>query len=96
MRRGGFTVLRELHSHGVGRDIHEDPSIPMYFDRRANQLLREGMVLTIEPIIAAGAHKVKTDPDGWTLRTMDGSVSAHYEHTVVITRGQPILITQVA
>ena len=96
VRRGGFTVLRELHSHGVGRDIHEDPSIPMYYDRRANQLLREGMVVTIEPIIAAGAHKVRTCPDGWTLRTSDGSVSAHYEHTVVITKGKPILITQVA
>ena len=95
VRKGGFTVLRELHSHGVGRDIHEDPSIPMYYDRRAWQPLTDGLVITIEPIIAAGAHRVVADPDGWTLRTMDGSLSAHYEHTVVITSGKPVILTAV-
>lgn len=95
VRRHGFTVLRELHSHGVGRAIHEEPSVPMYMDRRANAPLAEGLVITIEPIISAGSPWVATDPDGWTLRTVDGSLSAHYEHTIVITKDRPIVITRV-
>jgi len=95
VRRHGFTVLRELHSHGVGRTIHEEPSIPMYYDRRASDPLREGQVITIEPIISAGSPWVKTDPDGWTLRTADGSLAAHYEHTLVVTKDEPIIVTRV-
>lgn len=93
VRRQGFTVLRELCSHGVGRHIHEEPTVPNYEDRRASRRLSEGLVITVEPIISAGAGTVVTDADGWTERTVDGSLSAHFEHTIVITRDRPIILT---
>lgn len=93
VRRSGFQVIRELGGHGVGRTIHEAPSVPNYADPFARHILTEGLVITIEPIIAAGSGKVALDKDGWTVRTLDGSFSAHYEHTVVITRGEPVLLT---
>lgn len=93
VRRHGFSVLRELHSHGVGRHIHEPPSIPQYFNPKATEPLRAGTVLTIEPIISVGRTSVVETGDGWTLRTKDGSLSAHYEHTVVITKDRPIILT---
>lgn len=93
VRSRGFNVIRELCGHGVGRTIHEEPSVPNYRDARARQHLTEGLVITIEPIIAAGSGKAQLDSDGWTVRTADGSLSAHYEHTVVITRDRPILLT---
>lgn len=93
VKRQGFSVLRELHSHGVGRTIHEPPSIPQYYNPRASERLREGSVLTIEPIISVGNTSVVETGDGWTLKTRDGSLSAHYEHTVVITKERPIILT---
>jgi len=93
VHRHGFHVIRELGGHGIGRTIHESPSVPNYDARDARALLTEGLVLTIEPIIAAGTRNVRLDPDGWTIRTADGSRAAHYEHTVVITRGEPVLLT---
>jgi methionyl aminopeptidase len=93
VRRRGFHVIQELGGHGVGRTIHESPSVPNYADPNARALLTEGLVITIEPIIAATAGNVSLDRDGWTVRTADGSLSAHYEHTIVITRGEPILLT---
>jgi methionyl aminopeptidase len=93
VRRRGFRVIRELCGHGVGRAIHEDPLVPNYYEPRLRARLTEGLVITIEPIIAAGLGTGRLQPDGWTVRTADGSLSAHYEHTVVITRGEPILIT---
>jgi len=89
----GFSVLRELCGHGVGRTIHEEPSVPNYHDPRSCGKLSEGLVITIEPIIAAGAGKASLQPDHWTIVTDDRSLSAHYEHTIVITRGAPILLT---
>jgi methionyl aminopeptidase len=91
--RCGFRVLRELCGHGVGQTIHEPPSIPNYHDSRFHSRLTEGLVITIEPIIAAGSGKSFLDGDQWTVRTADGSLSAHYEHTVVITKDRPILLT---
>jgi methionyl aminopeptidase len=91
--RCGFQVMRELCGHGVGRTIHEAPSVPNYHDPRFRTRLTEGMVITIEPIIAAGSGAGILKPDGWTIRTADGSLAAHYEHTVVITRDEPILLT---
>ncbi|MDA1193469.1 MAG: type I methionyl aminopeptidase [Candidatus Poribacteria bacterium] len=88
-----FRVLRELYSHGVGRAIHEHPTIPNYRNRVACQRLTEGLVITIEPIISTRTRRTIEDPDGWTIRTRDGSLSSHYEHTVVITRGKPIILT---
>jgi len=91
--RHGFHVIRELGGHGIGRTIHELPSVPNYAARDAHIILRRGLVLTIEPIIAAGTRNVRLDSDGWTMRTTDGSRAAHYEHTVVITQGEPVLLT---
>jgi len=96
VRRSGFSVIRELCGHGVGRTIHEPPTVPNFADPDSRQRLTEGLVITIEPIIAAGSGKAELQRDGWTMRTVDGSLSAHYEHTVVITRGEPVLLTAAA
>lgn len=93
VKRNGFFVLRELEGHGIGRTIHEPPSVPNFPDPRARQILQEGMVLTIEPIISAGTNYIVSDEDGWTIRTADSSPSAHHEHTLIITKGAPILLT---
>ena len=93
VRRSGFSVMRELAGHGIGRSIHEAPSIPNYADPEADEILTEGLVITIEPIIAAGNGRSVLEQDGWTIRTADRQPSAHYEHTIVITQGQPILLT---
>ena len=93
VRRRGFHVIRELGGHGVGRTIHEEPNVPNYAATEARHLLTEGLVITIEPIIAVGTSHVSLDRDGWTVRTADGSLSAHYEHTIVITKLDPILLT---
>ena len=91
--RCGFRVLRGLCGHGVGRTIHEEPSIPNYYDPRCRQRLHEGLVITIEPIIAVSSGEGELQADKWTIRTADRSLSAHFEHTVVITKGAPILLT---
>lgn len=93
VRKQGFNVLRELNSHGVGRSIHEEPSVPQYYDRRLTAPLTEGLVISIEPIISAGSPWTADGGDGWTIKTADGSPSAHHEHTVVITKGSPIVLT---
>lgn len=92
-RRCGFRVIRELCGHGVGRTIHEEPSVPNYYDPRVRTRLTEGLVITIEPIISAGSGQAVLQKDGWTIRTADRSLSAHYEHTIVITRAAPIVLT---
>jgi len=93
VRRHGFTVVRGLSGHGVGRTIHEEPSVPNQYNAWQRDVLTEGLVLTIEPMIAAGSSQPVTDADGWTIRTRDGSLSAHYEHTLVITSGEPLILT---
>jgi methionyl aminopeptidase len=93
VKRHGFSVLRDLSGHGIGRSIHEEPSVPNFYDPYSRQVLTEGLVLAVEPIIAAGARRIVTDRDGWTVRTSDGSLAAHFEHTIVITRGRPVLLT---
>jgi methionyl aminopeptidase len=93
VRRRGFRVVPELGGHGVGRTIHEEPRVPNYAKPEARHTLTEGLVITIEPIIVTGSGEVSLDRDGWTVRTADGSLSAHYEHTVVITKGAPLLLT---
>ena len=94
-RRHGYRTLRQLGGHGVGRHIHEKPSIPNYYRRRNRDVLEDGMVLTLEPFFNTGRGRIRTEADGWTLRTTDGSVCAQYEHTVIINGGEPILVTQV-
>jgi methionyl aminopeptidase len=91
--RCGFRVIRGLCGHGVGRTIHEAPTVPNYFDPRCRQKLHEGLVITIEPIISVSSGEGELQDDEWTIRTADRSLSAHFEHTVVITKGAPILLT---
>jgi methionyl aminopeptidase len=94
VRRHGFAVVDGLAGHGVGRTIHESPSVPNAYDRRQRDVLTEGLVLTIEPMIAAGSSRAVLARDGWTMRTADGSLAAHHEHTLVVTRGRPIVLTR--
>jgi methionyl aminopeptidase len=96
VRRSGFSVIRDLGGHGIGRTIHEDPRVPNYADPAANQILTEGLVITVEPIIAAGSGRAMVAKDGWTVLTADHRPSAHYEHTLVITKRAPILLTAAA
>jgi methionyl aminopeptidase len=93
VRRSGFSVIRDLGGHGIGRTIHEEPRVPNYPDPEASQILTEGLVITVEPIIAAGSGRAVVASDGWTVCTADHRPSAHYEHTLVITKGEPILLT---
>lgn len=93
VRRRGFAVVRGLTGHGVGRTIHEEPSVPNYYDPFQQEILTEGLVLTIEPMISAGSERVTEDANGWTIRTRDGSLAAHYEQTLVIARGRPVILT---
>jgi methionyl aminopeptidase len=96
VRRRGFSVVEGLSGHGVGRTIHEEPSVPNRYDPWQPDVLTEGLVLTIEPMISTGSARIVQDADGWTLRTADGGLSAHHEHTLVITRGAPIVLTGAA
>jgi len=93
VRRSGFSVIRDLGGHGIGHTIHEEPRVPNFADPEANQILTEGLVITVEPIIAAGSGRSFVAPDKWTIITSDRSASAHYEHTLVITKGAPMLLT---
>lgn len=93
VQRCGFSVIRELGGHGIGRTIHEQPSVPNYRDPGEQRLLKKGLVITVEPIIASGSGKVSLARDGWTVRTTDGTASAHYEHTLMITEEEPVILT---
>ena len=93
VRRSGFHVVRELCGHGIGRTIHEEPSVPNYPDPRADEILTEGLIITIEPIIASRSGKAVLESDGWTMRTIDRGLAAHHEHTLMITSGAPLLFT---
>lgn len=92
VHRHGFSVVRGLCGHGVGRTIHEEPTVPNVYDRSQRDVLTEGLVITIEPMITAGSSYPVQDADGWTLRTKDGSLAAHCEHTLVITTGEPLIL----
>ena len=92
VQRHGFRVVRGLCGHGVGRTIHESPEVPNVYDRSQRDVLTDGLVLTIEPMISAGSSYPVQSADGWTLRTRDGSLAAHCEHTLVITQGRPLIL----
>src|SRR5580658_1475125 len=89
----GFSIVREFVGHGVGRSMHEEPQVPNFVDPKSNQKLRAGMTLAIEPMVNAGSPGVKILKDGWTVITQDGSLSAHFEHTVLITENKPEILT---
>jgi len=92
-RRDGFNVVRELSGHGIGRTIHEPPAVPNVYERTARQRLNRGLVLAIEPMLTSGSGRVVEDADGWTVRTADGALAAHAEHTIVVTEGAPLVLT---
>ena len=89
----GFSVVREYGGHGVGRSMHEDPHIPNWGQAGAGILLKAGMTLALEPMVNAGKYQVRVKSDNWTVVTVDGQPSAHFEHTVAITEGEPEILT---
>ncbi len=90
----GFGVVRELVGHGIGQRLHDEPhNVPMFGKAGKGEKLREGMCICIEPMINQGTHKVNTLPDGWTVATADDKLSAHFEHTVAITKAGPVILT---
>ena len=89
----GFSVVREFVGHGVGRELHEDPQIPNYGNAGRGARLYSGMTLAVEPMVNMGGAGVKVMKDGWTVETLDGSLSAHYENSIAITDGDPIILT---
>ncbi len=91
----GFTVVRKYVGHGIGHDLHEDPNVPNYGTPGRGPRICHGMVIAIEPMVNAGVAGVVEQPDGWTVLTADGKLSAHYEHTVAITDDGPVLLTKV-
>jgi methionyl aminopeptidase len=89
----GYSVVREFVGHGVGRTLHEEPQVPNFVDAKCDEKLVPGMTIAIEPMVNAGRPGVKFLNDGWTVVTQDGSLSAHFEHTVLITAGEPEILT---
>ena len=89
----GFTVVREFVGHGIGRQLHESPEVPNYGTAGRGPRLLRGMTLAIEPMVNAGAASIRQLNDGWTVKTLDGKLSAHYENTVLITDGEPEILT---
>ena len=90
----GFSVVREFTGHGIGTHLHEDPSVPNYGTAGRGQRLLPGMIIAIEPMINMGSKAIKCLPDGWTVKTLDGKLSAHFEHTIAITKGEPLILTK--
>ena len=95
VEENGFSVVRELCGHGVGKFLHEEPSVPNFGKKGTGIKLRNGMTIAIEPMVNLGKDKVLTGDDGWTVLTADGSPSAHFEHTVLISNGKPEILTMV-
>ena len=98
MESHGYSVVREYVGHGVGHQMHEAPEVPNYrvdrgLGRRANHRLVKGMTIAVEPMVNAGGYAVRTLDNGWTVVTVDGSLSAHYENTILITDGEPEILT---
>ncbi len=96
VQRWDCAVLRELRGHGVGRSVHEPPSIPNYYSPSTDGVLHEGLVIALEPIVSERPARVVEEPDGWTLRTHNRALAAHHEHTIVITAGGAEVVTMLA
>jgi len=90
----GFSVVRELVGHGIGRNLHEEPAVPNYGVAGTGIILKEGMTIAVEPMVNAGSHEVEVDSDGWTVRTRDGKPSAHFEHTILVRQGEAEILTK--
>ncbi len=93
VKQFGFSVVREMTGHGVGRYLHEDPAIPNYGRRGQGKRLKPGMTIAIEPMVTMGSHKIFIEKDGWTVRTIDGKPAAHYEHSIAITKNGPEILS---
>ena len=91
--KAGFSVVRDYVGHGIGKDLHEDPPVPNFGVGGRGVKLKSGMVMAIEPMINEGAYRVRVKPDGWTVVTDDGSLSAHFEHTIAITDDGPVILS---
>lgn len=89
----GYSVVRQYVGHGIGRQMHEDPQVPNYGKPKSGTLLKPGLVIAIEPMLNTGTDETKVLPDNWTVATADGGLSAHFEHTVAITGGEPEILT---
>jgi methionyl aminopeptidase len=90
----GFNVVRDYVSHGVGRQLHEDPQITNYGDPGTGSKLRPGMTIAVEPMVLVGSSKTKILADQWTVAAKDGKLTAHFEHTIAITEGEPKILTK--
>lgn len=93
VEESGYSIVRDLCGHGVGKYLHEDPSIPNFGKKGTGALLKNGMTLAIEPMVNMGNYRVKTAEDGWTVLTADGSPSAHFEHSILILNNKPEILT---
>lgn len=89
----GYGVVREMTGHGIGKNLHEDPSVPNYGLAGTGPMLKAGYTLAVEPMITLGGYAIYIEPDGWTCRTKDGSLAAHYENTLIVTDGEPEILT---
>jgi methionyl aminopeptidase len=93
VEKNGFSVVRDLCGHGVGKYLHEDPAVPNFGKKGTGAKLKNGMTLAIEPMVNSGDYRVKSDSDGWTVLTADGSPSAHFEHTILVNDNSPEILT---
>ena len=93
VEKAGFSVVRDYVGHGIGKDLHEDPPVPNFGVRGRGVKLRAGMVMAIEPMVNEGSYVVGVKPDGWTVVTDDGSLSAHFEHTIAVTEDGPVILS---
>jgi len=93
VEENGFSVVRDLVGHGIGKEMHEDPQVPNFGEREKGPVLKPGMVLAIEPMVNVGGYKIRTKPDLWTIATEDGSLSAHFEHTIAVTDNGALVLT---
>ena len=92
--KNGFSVVRDLVGHGIGKSLHEEPQVPNYGPPKQGYKIKEGLCLAIEPMINLGNKEIKTDDDGWTIRTLDGKLSAHFEHTIAVTSDGPLVLSK--
>ena len=95
VEEAGFSVVREFVGHGIGRSLHEDPQLPNYGDKGTGIRLKAGMTFAIEPMVNMGRNEIFIKENGWTAATKDGSLSAHFEHTVVITNNGPEILSKI-
>ena len=95
VEKNGFSVVRDYVGHGVGENLHESPEVPNFGHPGHGMRLQRGMTIAVEPMVNVGVYTVKVLPDGWTVKTKDGKLSAHYENTIAITDGEPEIMTNI-